>query len=113
MLHQGQKLPRRFDANAYLRILDAWQTFDLLREAGARDWSELFAPCREQRQRYLQFTIDSDMCFAPEEQLKLELALEEARIENARITVHSLKGHDSFLIEPHLYGPQLKFFLEE
>jgi homoserine O-acetyltransferase len=111
MLHQGQKLPRRFDANSYLRILDAWQSFDLLREGGAGSWAELFARCRHQR--YLQFTIDSDMCFAPEEQLRLELALEEAGIDNARITVHSLKGHDSFLIEPHLYGPQLKFFLEE
>jgi homoserine acetyltransferase len=29
-----------------------------------------------------------------------------------RVTVHSSKGHDSFLIEPHLYGPQLQFFLE-
>ena len=111
MLHQGQKLPRRFDANSYLRILDAWQSFDLLREGGASDFAELFARCRHQR--YLQFTIDSDMCFAPEEQLRLELALEEARIENVRVTVHSLKGHDSFLVEPHLYGPQLKFFLEE
>ncbi len=111
MLHQGQKLPRRFDANSYLRILDAWQSFDLLREGGASDFAELFARCRHQR--YLQFTIDSDMCFAPEEQLRLELALEEAGIENVRVTVHSTKGHDSFLIEPHLYGPQLKFFLEE
>jgi homoserine O-acetyltransferase len=111
MLHQGQKLPRRFDANSYLRILDAWQSFDLLREGGAAGFAGLFARCRHQR--YLQFTIDSDMCFAPEEQLRLELALEEVGIENARITVHSLKGHDSFLVEPHLYGPQLKFFLEE
>ena len=111
MLHQGLKLPRRFDANSYLRILDAWQTFDLLGEGGASAFGELFARCR--RQRYLQFTIDSDMCFAPEEQLRLELALEEAGIENVRVTVHSTKGHDSFLVEPHLYGPQLKFFLEE
>jgi homoserine O-acetyltransferase len=111
MLHQGLKLPRRFDANAYLRILDAWQTFDLLREGTAADFAELFARCRHQR--WLQFTIDSDMCFAPEEQLRLELALEEAGIENVRVTVHSTKGHDSFLIEPHLYGPQLQFFLEQ
>jgi homoserine O-acetyltransferase len=110
MMHQGLKLPRRFDANAYLRILDAWQSFDLLREGGASDFGELFARCLNQR--YLQFTIDSDMCFAPEEQLRLELVLEEAGIENVRVTVHSTKGHDSFLIEPHLYGPQLKFFLE-
>jgi homoserine O-acetyltransferase len=111
MLHQGQKLPRRFDANSYLRILDAWQSFDLLHEGGAETFEELFARCRTQR--YLQFTIDSDMCFAPAEQLDLEMTLERAGIENVRVTVHSTKGHDSFLLEPHLYGPQLKYFLEE
>jgi homoserine O-acetyltransferase len=110
MVHQGEKLPRRFDANSYLRILDAWQSFDLLGDAGAESFEQLFARCRGQR--YLQFTIDSDMCFAPEEQLHLEMTLESAGIENVRVTVHSLKGHDSFLLEPHLYGPQLKFFLD-
>ena len=34
MLHQGEKFVRRFDANTYLRILDAWQWFDLVAEAG-------------------------------------------------------------------------------
>lgn len=109
MLHQGSKLPLRFDANAYLRILDAWQTFDLLGDAGVGSFHELFAPCRHQR--YLVFTIDSDMCFQPEEQLRLEITLENAGIDNLRVTVHSLKGHDSFLLEPQLYGPHLEFFL--
>lgn len=109
MLHQGNKLPARFDANSYLRILDAWQSFDLLGDAGAASFHELFARCRQQR--YLVFTIDSDMCFQPEEQLRLEITLENAGIENLRVTVHSLKGHDSFLLEPQLYGPHLDFFL--
>ena len=110
MLHQGQKLPQRFDANSYLRILDAWQTFDLLGDAGAESFAELFSRCRHQR--YLVFTIDSDMCFQPDEQLRLEITLENAGIENLRVTVHSLKGHDSFLLEPQLYGPHLEFFLK-
>ncbi|MEE2778007.1 MAG: homoserine O-acetyltransferase [Acidobacteriota bacterium] len=109
MMHQGRKLPERFDANAYLRILDAWQSFDLLADAGAESFHELFAACRHQR--YLVFTIDSDMCFQPEEQLRLEITLENAGIDNLRVTVHSLKGHDSFLLEPQLYGPHLDFFL--
>ena len=44
MLHQGDKFVRRFDANTYLRILDAWQWFDLVAEAGARDFNDLFQP---------------------------------------------------------------------
>ena len=109
MLHQGSKLPPRFDANSYLRILDSWQTFDLLGDAGAPSFHELFSACRHQR--YLVFTIDSDMCFQPEEQLRLEITLENAGIDNLRVTVHSLKGHDSFLLEPQLYGPHLDYFL--
>jgi homoserine O-acetyltransferase len=110
MLYHGSKLPRRFDANSYLRILGAWQSFDLLGDAGVESFHELFAACRHQR--YLVFTIDSDMCFQPEEQLRLEITLENAGIDNLRVTVHSLKGHDSFLLEPQLYGPHLDFFLK-
>lgn len=109
MLHQGGKLPRRFDANSYLRIVDAWQTFDILGEAGVERYDELFASCRHQR--YLVFTIDSDACFFPEEQDKLVGCLTEAGIENLHVTVHSDKGHDSFLLEPELYAPHFRTFL--
>ena len=32
MLYQGQKFVKRFDPNSYLRIIDAWQQFDLYKE---------------------------------------------------------------------------------
>jgi len=53
MLHQGEKFVQRFDANAYLRILDTWQWFDLLAEAAARDFGALFA--RTTGHEYLVF----------------------------------------------------------
>ena len=91
LLHQGNKLPERFDANSYLRILDAWQSFDLLGDAGASSFHELFASCRHQR--YLIFTIDSDLCFHPEEQLRLEITLENAGIENLP-AIETISGSD-------------------
>ena len=109
MLHQGNKFVGRFDANSYLRILDAWQWFDLLAETGAKDLGELFARCRNQK--YLVFSIDSDGAFPPLEQRKLVRKLEEAKVPVVWITVHSDKGHDSFLLEPHLYTPHLKHAL--
>lgn len=109
MLHQGQKFVRRFDANTYLRILDAWNRFDLAREAIASDPVALFQRCR--RQDYLVFTIDSDACFYPEEQAFLMEILKKAGVNATRITVHSDKGHDSFLLEPHLYRPFLRAIL--
>jgi homoserine O-acetyltransferase len=105
MLHQGEKFVRRFDANTYLRVLDAWQWFDLAAEGGTADFTELFGRCRAQE--FLVFSIDSDVSFHPPEQAKLVQTLKRAHVPVMWITVHSDKGHDSFLLEPRLFGPHL------
>ena len=105
MLHQGEKFVQRFDANTYLRIVDAWQWFDLVAEAGAKDFHDLFERC--QQQEFLVFSIDSDVSFHPQEQSKLVHALKRAHVPVMWITVHSEKGHDSFLLEPRLFTPHL------
>jgi homoserine O-acetyltransferase len=110
MLHQGRKIVKRFDANTYLRIIDAWNTFKLVDDAGAGDAVEMFEACREQR--YLVCSIDSDVCFYPEEQRKLARVLKEAGVPYRRITIHSDKGHDAFLLEPNLLSPPLSDALE-
>ncbi|MDD5262435.1 MAG: homoserine O-acetyltransferase [Methylacidiphilales bacterium] len=111
MLHQGEKFIRRFDANSYLRILDAWQWFDLLEGSSAKNVAELFSRCREQH--FLVFSIDSDVAFHPKEQERLVRLLEKARASATWITVHSDKGHDSFLLEPSLFGPHLTYALAQ
>jgi homoserine O-acetyltransferase len=105
MWHQGTKFIERFDANSYLRLMEAWQTFDLVADAGVEDISEVFTACKGQR--YMIFTIDSDVCFYPDEQTALALQLKLADVPFRRITVHSEKGHDSFLLEPKLFTPHL------
>lgn len=109
MLHQGRKFVSRFDANTYLRILDAWQWFDLLKEAEVDRYPDLLTRCRDQR--YLIFSIDSDVCFYPAEQAGLVKLLSEHHVPNTHITVHSDKGHDSFLLEPLLFYPHLAYAL--
>ena len=110
MLHQGQKFVPRFDANSYLRIVDMWQRFDLAKEAGVAQISDAFRQCKEQR--YFIFSISSDVAFYPEEQDALEAELAAAGVPRMRITVHSNKGHDSFLLEPELFTPHLVYFLD-
>lgn len=110
MFHQGEKFVKRFDANTYLRILDAWQWFDLVAEADAKGYLSLFARCR--KQEFLVFSIDSDLSFEPTEQAKLVQLLKRAKVNVMWITVHSDKGHDSFLLEPKLYAPHLAQALE-
>ncbi len=109
LFHQAKKFVKRFDANTYLRILDAWQNFDLAASAGCSSRMEALARCR--RQDYLIFSIDSDVCFYPEEQEKLVKELTAAGVTCRHITVHSEKGHDAFLLEPDLFTPHISFAL--
>lgn len=110
MLHQGTKFVRRFDANTYLRILDAWQWFDLVAEGRSKNFETLFRRCRGQQ--FLIFSMDSDAMFPAVEQSKLVQWLKHAGVHAMWITVHTEKGHDSFLLEPRLYTPHLKHLLE-
>lgn len=104
MLYQGYKFAERFDANSYLRIMDMWQRYSL-----GQIGPELFQLCHHQK--YLIFSIDSDVCFYPEEQMAIVRALEAGNMDVKYITVHSDKGHDSFLLEPELYAPYIQFML--
>ena len=111
MLHQGKKFVGRFDANTYLRIIDMWSRFDGATEGDAATPADLFTRARENGQRWLVFSIDSDFCFYPEEQAELVKHLEAAKVDVMHITVHSEKGHDSFLLEPDLYTPHIAWVL--
>jgi homoserine O-acetyltransferase len=109
--HQGQKFVRRFDANSYLRFMEAWQGFDLRSSVGAATYEEALRACKDQV--FMVFSIDSDVCFYPEEQERMMQALKTAGVPARRITVHSEKGHDSFLLEPSLFAPHLRQTLEQ
>jgi len=111
MLHQGKKFVRRFDANTYLRIIDMWSRYDATLEGDAESPAALFARAHQAEQHWLVFSIDSDFCFYPEEQSELVKHLEAANVEVMHITVHSDKGHDSFLLEPKLYTPHIAWLL--
>jgi len=111
MLHQGKKFTKRFDANTYLRIIDMWSNYDACKVIGKQSPAELLQPCKHQN--YLVFSIDSDFCFYPEEQRDLTRHLEDNDISTMHITVHSEKGHDSFLLEPELYCPHLSYALNK
>lgn len=106
MWHQGRKFIGRFDANSYLLNMKAWQSFDLAAEAGVDDLIALFT--LSTKHHYMVFSIDSDVCFYPEEQDDLVTYLKASHVPHRRITVHSEKGHDSFLLEPRLFAPHLR-----
>ena len=100
------KFIERFDANSYLLNMKAWQSFDLAAEAGVDNLTDLFTLSKNHN--YMVFSIDSDVCFYPEEQDDLVAYLKASHVPHRRITVHSEKGHDSFLLEPRLFAPHLR-----
>lgn len=110
MNNKGGRFVQRFDANTYLRVMEAWQRFDLAKENGCGSIVEALRKCRHQK--YMVFSIDSDVCFYPDEQLDMVQQLKEADVPCRYLTVHSDKGHDSFLLEPELFTPYLAYMLE-
>jgi homoserine O-acetyltransferase len=113
MLHQGKKFTERFDANTYLRIIDMWSRYNAILQGDADSPEDLFARCQAAGHKFLVFSIDSDFCFYPEEQAELVKHLEDADVDTMHITVHSDKGHDSFLLEPELYTPHIRELLAD
>lgn len=111
MLHQGKKFVKRFDANTYLRIIDMWSRYDATQEGDAMIPRDLLERAFLAGQTWLVFSIDSDFCFFPEEQAELVKHLEDAKVDVMHISVHSGKGHDSFLLEPNLYTPHISWVL--
>lgn len=111
LLHQGKKFVKRFDANSYLRIINAWQSFDLPAKVGSGSVAKTFAPCKNQH--WVVFSISSDVCFYPSEQQAIVDGLKANKVHHIYITAHSDKGHDSFLLEPDLYTPHIKLVLEQ
>lgn len=110
LLHQGKKFLARFDANSYLRIVEMWQRFDLCQSTGFPSLLAALQCCKDVP--FLLFTISSDVCFYPEEQEHLEVQLRLAGARVSRVKVLSDKGHDSFLLEPHLYEKELRVALQ-
>jgi len=109
ILHQGRKFLKRFDANTYLYLIAAWTHFHLAKDCGAKDYREVFKDCGHQE--YLVFTIDSDVCFYPDEQEYIVEQLQNSAIAVQYVIVHSNKGHDSFLLEPELYRDAIRNML--
>lgn len=104
MLHQGTKFAKRYDANAYIRIVNMWGSFDLPTLAGALDIDSVFALYARHGVPFLLFSIDTDCCFTPRGISHFYRRLVKNGVRAQYIRISSQKGHDSFLLEPDLYA---------
>jgi len=91
---QGQRFIERFDANAYLAIMRAMDTWDPLR--GCSSPAEAFGPIRAD----LSFVgISSDWLFPAEAVRALAEAVRAAGVRADYREMDSAHGHDAFLAE--------------
>ena len=101
MMHQGEKFIERFTPESYNSIIKGWQNFNLETESiyNLRDIKTLV------------ISVDSDVCFYPEEQKEFVEILREYKVDTEYKIIESTKGHDSFLLEPKLFEKIIKNFL--
>ena len=113
MIHQGTKFAKRFDANAYIRIVNMWASFDLPALTGEPSLAAAFARYAQHGIPFLIYSIDTDCCFTPRVISQFHRRLLKAGVNSRYICIHSLKGHDSFLLEPELYDEGIRTMLNE
>jgi homoserine O-acetyltransferase len=101
MMHQGEKFIERFTPESYLSIIKGWQNFKIEKE----DLKKL------KDIETLVISVDSDVCFYPDEQKEFLEILNKFEIKTSYTTINSTKGHDSFLLEPELFEDTIKNFL--
>lgn len=110
MLHQGTKFAKRFDANAYIRIINMWTSFDLESITG-RSVDAAFRRFADHGIPFMLFSINTDCCFSSRAISAFHRRLCKNGVNAQYTCIHSQKGHDSFLIEPELYQEQMTKFL--
>ncbi len=101
MMHQGEKFIERFTPESYLSIIKGWQNFKIKKE-DLKSLKDI---------ETLVISVDSDVCFYPDEQKEFLGVLNEFKVKTTFATIKSTKGHDSFLLEPELFENTLKDFL--
>jgi homoserine O-acetyltransferase/O-succinyltransferase len=90
LLHQGDKLVERFDANCYVRLTQAMDTHDVARGRG--EYYDVLAGIA---QPALVIGIDTDVLYPLAEQRKLVECMPRSRLA----VLEAPHGHDAFLIE--------------
>ena len=106
--YQAETFVERFDANAYLYLTRAMDSYDLA--AGFESDADALAAF-DGEALVMSFTADWHFTVAQAEELAA--AMRRADVGVAHHVVDSDHGHDAFLVEPESVGPPLADFLAE
>lgn len=101
--YQGQKLVNRFNAFSYYKLTQAMDSHNIARHRGKVVESVL----QQLQQKALIIGISSDLLCPSAEMKKMADAMPQAHFEE----IHSLYGHDGFLIEAKQISSSLQNWL--
>lgn len=104
--HQGTKFVERFDANSYLHIAHATDTFDLATEYGS-----LEKAFKDVKATFLNVNLSTDWLFPPDQSRQItEALLNDGKVVTS-LELDTKFGHDGFLIECGALGMAVSRFL--
>ncbi len=108
MDYNAEKFVKIFDANSYLAITTAMDTFDVTQNYASNKaaFSKISANVVVISEQY-------DILFTPQQQEELFAALKEADVNCHVISHHSQFGHDAFLVETDRFGGYIREFLDD
>ena len=102
----GNRFTRRFDANSYIRLVEAMNSHDIGRDRGGVE----DALARVTRDA-LVLGIDSDRLFPIDGQHRIARGIPGALDGDRAVVISSDFGHDGFLIETAAVGAHLRRLL--
>ncbi|MBC8453810.1 methionine biosynthesis protein MetW, partial [PVC group bacterium] len=104
--YQGEKFVERFDANSYLRITQAMDAYDLVKEFGSLDKA-----FKNVVSKFLIVGLSSDWLFPPEQSNQLANALLRSGKRVSCCILRAPYGHDAFLIDVQRLADTVRAFL--
>ena len=105
--YKGEQFAKTFDANSYILMTKAMDSFD-----PAKDFGNDLVSCLQNIQaKLLIASFDSDWLFPKEYGLDIQMSAIKAGIESTYIELDGDYGHDSFLFYSDQYAAALKNFL--
>jgi len=109
--YQGSIFTSRFDANSYLILSKAMDTFDLV--VGEKSRAAVEAALRSIRARLLLVGISSDWLFPASDVRALAWLARAAGVKADYVELTSAHGHDGFLAEAAQLAPIITAHIEE
>jgi homoserine O-acetyltransferase len=105
--YKGEQFAKTFDANSYILMTKAMDSFDPAKYFG----NDLVSCLQNIQAKLLIASFDSDWLFPKEYGLEIQMSAIKAGIDSSYIELDGDYGHDSFLFYSDQYAAALKNFL--